>query len=327
MKITVNYGNDVVCVPTSVLSRLDKATKRDIRILFVLLSSPECRCDFDTNTEKLASKCDCTVAELMSAISFWRGAGLIETDENKLEDKEAKASLTPEPSEKSTKKKDEKLEAKAQLADDLPNYSTAELNAILERHQNSAMLIDECQNIVGKLFNPHEISTIIAFQDYLDLENEYILLLMDHCSRFGKKTIHYIKKRAFTFYNEGITTAAALKKHLNKLEDMYTVEGQIRSLFGMSGRELTSKEKKYINTWICDFGYGVDVVKKAYEITVDTTQKPTPAYANAILERWHAEGLKDLAAIESAESEKLPQSGSFDTDEFFEAALKRSFNS
>ena len=167
---------------------------------------------------------------------------------------------------------------------------------------------------------------MVALQDYLNLEDEFILVLVDHCAKRGKKTLHYIKKCAFTFYNEGITTADALREHLNKLDALCSVEGKIRSMFGMTGRDLTTKEKKLIGTWVCEFGYDVDVIRKAYEITVDTTQTPTPAYANAILERWHKEGLKNLEEIEKAEAQKAPTNGSFDTDDFFEAALKRSFN-
>jgi DnaD/phage-associated family protein len=92
----------------------------------------------------------------------------------------------------------------------------------------------------------------------------------------------------------------------------------------MKDRELTTREKKFIEKWVMTFGYGMDVIKKAYEKNADATTDPTPAYTNAILERWNKEGLKTLAEIESAENQKLPGEGSFDTDDFFEAALKRS---
>ena len=55
-------------------------------------------------------------------------------------------------------------------------------------------------------------------------------------------------------------------------------------------------------------------------------------YANAILERWFSEGIKTLEDIEKAEEKRVeenqsePKDGSFDTDDFFEAALKRSYS-
>ena len=117
-------------------------------------------------------------------------------------------------------------------------------------------------------------------------------------------------------------------------EAMHTFEGEVRTLFGMKSRALTTKESKMLSAWI-SFGYGIDVVRLAYEMTVSATNEPSVPYANAILERWHADGLRTLAEIQAAlEAErekkaggaKSEQVGSFDTDDFFEAALKRSFS-
>ena len=62
-------------------------------------------------------------------------------------------------------------------------------------------------------------------------------------------------------------------------------------------------------------------------------------YANSIIERWHANGLHTLEEIERAEAEQKEKKAnkkdgkpvgtvlgnSFDTDDFFEAAMRRSF--
>ena len=81
--------------------------------------------------------------------------------------------------------------------------------------------------------------------------------------------------------------------------------------------------------------YPIEVIEKAYEITVDATSKPTLHYANTVLERWHSEGLLTLDQILDSYKEKGNAKGkksgasapdvssSFDTDEFFDAAVKR----
>ena len=82
-------------------------------------------------------------------------------------------------------------------------------------------------------------------------------------------------------------------------------------------------------------GYGIDIIREAYELTVTATNEPSVAYANAILERWNAEGLKTLEEIREAQekqkkgnakAEETKLGNSFDTDDFFEAALQRSFS-
>ena len=104
-------------------------------------------------------------------------------------------------------------------------------------------------------------------------------------------------------------------------------------MFGMKSRALTTKESKLLRAWM-GFGYGIDIVRLAYERTVAATNEPSVPYANAILERWNAEGLRTLGEVQEYLSEQeakkngagKPELGnSFDTDDFFEAALRRSY--
>ena len=143
--------------------------------------------------------------------------------------------------------------------------------------------------------------------------------------------MRYAEKMAISLYDEGITTLPALQECLKQKEQMEEVEGKIRTLFGMSSRALTTKERKQINTWLFTHHYGMDVITKAYEIAVDAIGKSSIPYTNSILERWAVAGLRTLEEIQKAEeartAPKTPASpgNSFDTDDFFDAALKRSF--
>ena len=108
-------------------------------------------------------------------------------------------------------------------------------------------------------------------------------------------------------------------------------------MFGMKARALTSRESKCLKGWIA-MGYGIEVIRLAYEMTVNATNEPSVPYANAILERWNAEGWRTLEEIQAQlDAEKAKKEGaaatdsdghsvlgnSFDTDDFFKAALER----
>ena len=54
------------------------------------------------------------------------------------------------------------------------------------------------------------------------------------------------------------------------------------------------------------------------------------SYTNAILEKWNAQGLRTIDAVNAAEEGRKNASGSpaassFDTEDFFASALKRSY--
>ena len=100
-------------------------------------------------------------------------------------------------------------------------------------------------------------------------------------------------------------------------------------MFGVGERELTAKEREFLQTWICVYGADVELIRAAYEATVNATGKAGFAYAGKILERWHSEGIHTFAELERAkdkEAVKTAFGNSFDTDEFFRAAVSRGFD-
>jgi DnaD/phage-associated family protein len=83
--------------------------------------------------------------------------------------------------------------------------------------------------------------------------------------------------------------------------------------------------------WTQTYGYDTDIIRIAYDITVNAIQKPVPKYADKIIEKWYSEGLRTLADIEAFESKKkdMPKDNgevqkSYEIDDFFAAALNRS---
>ena len=109
-----------------------------------------------------------------------------------------------------------------------------------------------------------------------------------------------------------------------------SAEFALRDLFGIGKRALIKREREAFFRWISEWEMPLDVIERAYEITVGSTKEPSVPYTNAILEKWHAKGLKTLADVEAEEAAKSPAAkpamGNFDTDDFFEAALSRSYD-
>ncbi len=318
-KININYGEAISVLPSKVLEHVDKAKKFDIKLLILLSSSEKYREGKYINA--LAEVLNASEAEVESSISFWRGTGLLTLDDTS-EIKKA---------DKNTKKEETADVPKRAKVTELPQYTTKELNSLLEKNKFVVDLIDECQNILGKIFTASEIRVIMGLVEYLGLDHDYILVLMHYCARVDMKSMRYIEKLALSCLDEGYTEAAVLQKALYAKEEKHKIEGEIKSIFGLGTRKLTSKEEKQINTWINDFKYDIEIIEKAYDLTVGATNNPSIHYANAILEKWNAEGIKtidDVNALLDEREQKKAEDGasSFNVDEFFDAALKRSYS-
>jgi len=315
----LNFGQEVLVLPASVLSHLDAATPEQLRVLLWLSSD----ISLASKHKQLAKLAGCDAATARDAVKFWCACGLLGE-----EGESAVPAMASVPTEAPVKKK-------LQRADELPNYTSTELSELLEARASVRVLIDEAQQILGKMFNPNDVNIMVGMLDYLGMNEECILLLLAHCKKIGKSNLRAIEKYAYSLIDKGINDVESMEAEICAMEAMYTFEGEVRALFGMKSRALTSKESKMLSAWL-SFGYDINIVRMAYEITVNATGEPSVAYANAILEKWNANGWKNAEEIEAgmnAEREKREGTAnnkkelgnSFDTDDFFEAALQRGF--
>lgn len=326
-KITLRYINGEV--PENLADILSNADEQDMRILIALMmaadESGEVNAEFSLSDTLGLEK-----PEIDASLKFWRGAGMISA---------ARA-------QKSAKPKVEKPETVEEPKTSTPTahrggavekstgvspYATDELAALFEKRRVTAQFIDEAQRVVGRTFNSYDTGIVAGLVDQLGFEEEAVLAILAYVTRIGKKGLRYPEKLALSFYDEGITTESGVVARIAIIEHSAEVVGKIKQLFGMGSRELSKTEKTLFDKWTQKFGYGIEVIRVAYDITVDATQKPLPKYADAILEKWHAEGLRteqDVLAFEQ-KSKQQKSSGegdkSYELDDFFEAALKRSF--
>lgn len=311
--VSLKYGRGAAVLPLEALDHLETATKLDIKILIGVAS---CAMLGNSDPDAVMDLLGVTEKQFWDSMEFWGEKGIIEKKKTE------------------TKRITAKEEAKitgttVKRSDEIPSYTSSELSVILERRTEASHFIDECQRLMGKMFNSHDINIILGLADYMGLEWDYITALADYCGKKDKKSVKYAEKLAISMTDMGIDNAEALKIKLAELEAAAENESRVRSLFGMKARALTSKEKKFIESWFGKFGYDIEIVTRAYEITVNATGEASLPYANAILERWNSEGLRTVveidAAIEKGKNEAKNEGvGSFDTEDFFEAALKRS---
>ena len=326
MKININYGNRVTVIPGLAIEQLNSASLNDMKTLLAIASESG---NEKSDIKSIADKINMDLGDFVVSLNFWQNTGVISMSESLHIRSEAPIE---KPVESMAESNEEKKPQPLRKTDEIPRYTTEELSVILERRAETTHLIDECQQIFGKIFNTHEINIVLGMVDYLALGWDYVMELLGYCARLGKHSINYVERTAFSFVESGVDTVEALKIKIAELEVLKTNENFVRKLFGMKSRALTAKEKKCISKWFGDYGYGEGVVNRAYELTVAATNEASVPYANAILERWFSEGIRTLEDIEKAEEKRVaespsePKSGSFDTDDFFEAALKRSYS-
>ena len=363
MNIQLQYGTAVAAIPAATLAVMDRATQTDLRVLLILAADPTLLTgdSFGTCVGSIAARLGCTPAQVETSLSFWRGAGILnivgedqapaaaaeispkEAPPKEALSKEVTAQEPPAPDAGKEEPRESKP-PKLRPADALPHYTSAELADLLESRREAADYLKECQNVWGKMFNVHEHNIILGLTDYLGLEWDYVLALLSYATKYYRerdnqgKSLAYVENMAFAFHKDGVVTEEALQSRFREMEKMASMEYKLRQLFGMGDGALTPTQKKHFSTWVYDYHYDMDIIRIAYNRAVDNTgsTKITKImnYMNKALSAWNDENLRTPEQIEAAdalfraerEGEKntKPQSGSFNTDDFFAAAVRRS---
>ncbi len=365
MNMRFLYGSSVSVVPTPEPAILARATAADLRVLLYLGTCVHAPHTSVPPLARIAEQLSLTESQINASLAFWRGTGVLE-----IEDVTASASVAPRsasreisPPTDDVAAETEKITADATAEkprvtvrrpsrkNELPNYTAEEMARLLESTPATAEYIHACEQIWGKLFNTHETNILLGLVDYLGLEWDYVLTLLAHCvdtfqKQGTKKSLRYVEQTAFAYYDEGVTDMEALEERIRRSESLADSESQIRALFGMGARALTPNEKKCFSAWLYDYQYDMTIIRKAYDITVDTKGEASMKYMNSILANWNSDDLRTVEAIDASMAEykekherrpgkgtgaragKLPEprpGGSFETDDFFDSAVSKTF--
>jgi DnaD/phage-associated family protein len=129
---------------------------------------------------------------------------------------------------------------------------------------------------------------------------DLIDFLIEHCVGRGHKSIRYIEKVALAWAQEGITTVEMAKQSSSRYgKDYFT----ILKAMGISNRNPVDNEVAFMNTWIHDYGFTMDLILEACNRTVLTTGQPSFQYADKILHGWKQKNVKHMDDIRLLDAE------------------------
>ena len=320
-KISVVY--DAQKPTKSLITSIKAADEADLQLLLLLAMHKDAE---ELDMEELQVALELTEEELAASVKYWRGAGILK----KTKKTETKISGTRD---KKQEIKTAHADGKLERAEAAPSYTSAELADLIEKRAGAEEFMTTAQQILGKMFSTREMNILWGMVEYVGYDEECVLSILSYVAELDRKTVKYAETLAFALYDEGLTDKASLDERLARMSAARSVRGRVEAMFGMTGRALTTREKKFLSSWTEAMGFDAEVIGLAYEITVDNTGEAALPYANTILESWHKDGIRTAdearAQIEKGRAAKKTAKStpdkSFDTDEFFEAALKRTF--
>lgn len=149
------------------------------------------------------------------------------------------------------------------------------------------------QNINNSFFqgimSPSWYSDIDLWFKKYEFDEEVMIALFSYC--FEKSALHrnYVKTVAEAWYGEHIKTFSQLEAYFEKQEKIQKIKKAVSKKLGLS-RGLTQYEEAYIEKWVQEYHYDLDVIEIALKKTTSKTN-PNFDYLDKMISDWHERNL------------------------------------
>ncbi len=140
------------------------------------------------------------------------------------------------------------------------------------------------------VMSPSWYSDIDLWFSKYSFDEEVMIVLFRYC--FERSALHknYIQTVAEAWYQNNIKTFLDLDKYYEKQEGLTKISKTISKKLGIS-RQLSQYELGYIEKWVIDYGYDINVIEIALKKTTSKTN-PNFDYINKLISSWHERNLK-----------------------------------
>ena len=194
--------------------------------------------------------------------------------------------------------------------------------ADVAKNKARAKVIEHINNAYFQgIMGPSWYNDIDLWFTKYNFDDQVMIALFDYC--FKRSALHkkYVQTVAEAWGSNRIQSWNDLDLYYQKQEKLVKIKKTIAKKLGKN--TLTQYEEAYIEKWVIDFGYDLNIIEIALKRTVFKSN-PTFEYFNNIITDWHDRNLKTpneiIAFIEQRNKQKK------DTKQLEKQVAKASFD-
>lgn len=299
MGFQINYGGFAFAVPGDVVDhyiRLADAEKLKV-LLFILRHASE-----NATVDAAAEYLHIPPEQAEEALQFWEQADILRRNGIMHGASFAFAPGFPAAPESSVPapRQAEDSPIGTQRSSKECKLDPSEIASELASSAELSDLFTIAEKTIGHTLKHMEQRSLLWMHQYLNIPAEIIIMLLQYCVSIEKFSIAYAESIAVRWTEQGILTLEHAEAEIQRMTREQTFTAEIRRLFELR-HSPTTKQKAYIDQWQ-RAGYPMELIRYAYEITVENIEKADFKYINTILQGWADSGVKDLAGAQQIRS-------------------------
>lgn len=253
----------------------------------------------DLSLSSIADIFSCTEKDVMRGLNYWQKAGLLDLE---YDDSQNLSRIALLPCVASTPEAEPVASSPVEFsaADhrtcQAPNYlSPGAILKLKQENPDIGQLLFLSEQYLSKTLTATDMQRILYFYDELHFPVELIEYLIEYCVSQNHRSLNYIEKVGLAWHSEQIHTVEAAKQRTNTWNKDYFL---ILKAFGIRGRDPIATETEYMNRWLKEYGFSIDIIKEACSRTIAQTAQPNFKYAEGILSKWSKEHVKTPGDIQ-----------------------------
>ena len=129
-----------------------------------------------------------------------------------------------------------------------------------------------------------------------NFEDQVMIALFNYCYDKGALHKNYVQTVAEAWGASKIKTYSDLEEYEQNREKLSQIKRTIAKKLGKRNG-LTEYEEAYIEKWVCEYKYGMDIIEIALKRTTFKTN-PTFEYLNNIISDWYDRNLRTVKEVE-----------------------------
>lgn len=192
-----------------------------------------------------------------------------------------------------------------------PVYTQEELRRGIREDAVFKWLCSAAEHQLGRVLKQYELESLYSIYDFLGMPAEVIVMLIGYLVSARQERIdrgqtvqpvsfRQISREANTWCTGGIDTAEKADQYIKHLQQRRSLLGQALYAIGIRDRTASPGEMKYLNAWL-DAGAAVDLIARAYDLTVLQKGSLNWPYMRSIMERWLSRGYRTAADAEAGD--------------------------
>ena len=178
--------------------------------------------------------------------------------------------------------------------------------ADIAKNKARAKIIEHINNTYfSGIMGPSWYNNIDIWLTKYNFDDQVLISLFDYCFRRSALNMKYVQTVAEAWGSNKIQTWEDLDSYYQKQDALVKIKKTIAKKLGK--QTLTQYEEAYIEKWLLDYGYNLDIIEIALKRSVYKSN-PTFEYFNNIITNWYERGLKTpeevYAFIEQREKQR-----------------------